>query len=293
MHTAHAHAPARSSEIFYLTFLLLFGLMILPGIGSDRLMAQGNLLITPRRVVFEGPKRIQDLNLANTGSDTATYQVSLRQYRMKEDGSFEEITEPDPGQYFADKNVRIFPRTVTLAPNEAQVVKLQLFRSNELKPGEYRSHLYFRAIPKEGALGENDNPVDSSSLSVRLTPIFGISIPVIIRIGESDTRVTLTGLSFQMVNDTIPQLNLAMNRSGNMSVYGDIEVSHVAPSGNKTVVGIIRGIAVYTPNPVRKVRMDLFPVPGLKYNSGKLQVVFSGLSDTKPVKYADAELILQ
>jgi len=77
-------------------------------------LAQGNLLITPRRVVFEGNKRTQELNLANTGQDSAKYNVSMIQYRMKEDGSFEEITIPDPGQNFADKYVRFFPRTVSL-----------------------------------------------------------------------------------------------------------------------------------------------------------------------------------
>src|SRR5512133_2226295 len=126
------------------TFFLL-GLMLVMLFTTREVRAQGNLLITPRRVVFEGQKKTQELNLANTGSDTAKYNVSIVQYRMKEDGSFEEITVPDPGQNFADKNIRFFPRTVTLAPNEAQVVKMQLTKSDQLLPGEYRSHVYFRA----------------------------------------------------------------------------------------------------------------------------------------------------
>ena len=77
-------------------------------------MAQGNLLVTPKRVVFEGNKRSEELNLANIGKDTATYIISFIQIRMKEDGMFERITQPDPEQNFADKNLRFFPRTVTL-----------------------------------------------------------------------------------------------------------------------------------------------------------------------------------
>jgi len=79
--------------------------------------AQGNLLVTPRRAVFEGTKRSVDLNLANVGQDTATFAISLVQIRMKEDGGFETITTPDPGQNFADQNLRFFPRSVTLPPN--------------------------------------------------------------------------------------------------------------------------------------------------------------------------------
>jgi P pilus assembly chaperone PapD len=273
--------------------LILFGLIILPGLTAASLMAQGNLLITPRRVVFEGTKRTEELNLANTGADTATYNVSLVQYRMKEDGSFEEIKEPDPGQNFADKNIRFFPRTITLAPNEAQVVKMQLYKVNDLKPGEYRSHVYFRAVPRQSALGAGEQPKDTTTLSVKLVPIFGITIPVIIRVGENSTKVTLSDLSFQMVNDTLPRLSLAFNRSGNMSVYGDLEINHISSDGKTAQVGTIRGIAVYTPGTIRRVKMDLNKVPGVNFGAGRLQVIYTGQTDARPVKFAEAELILK
>lgn len=272
--------------------LFLCGIALLPVFGQSDLMAQGNLLITPRRVVFEGNRRNQELNLANTGSDTATYNVSLVEYRMKDDGSFEEILVPDPGQNFADKYIRFFPRTVTLAPNEAQVVKMQLYRTNEILPGEYRSHVYFRAVPKQKALGEEDKAKDSTSLSVKLTPIFGITIPVIIRVGEVSAKVTISDLSFQMVNDTLPRLSLTFNRSGNMSVYGDITVNHISPDGKSVQVGAVRGISVYTPNLIRKAKMDLNLVSGINFGKGKLQVIYTGQSDTNPVKYAETELVL-
>ena len=132
------------------------GLILFLLLSPQYAHSQGNLLITPRRVVFEGIKKTQELNLANTGKDTAKYNVSIVQYRMKEDGSFQEITTPDEGQNFADKFIRFFPRTVTLAPNEAQVVKMQLIKTDQLKPGEYRSHVYFRAVPKQTALGAEE-----------------------------------------------------------------------------------------------------------------------------------------
>ena len=277
---------------FLRVLIYLLALIILPGMTYTRLMAQGNLLITPRRVVFEGAKRTEELNLANTGKDSATYNVSLVQYRMKEDGAFEEIKVPDSGQYFADKYVRFFPRAVTLAPNEAQIVKMQLFRTSDLPAGEYRSHIYFRAVPKPTALGEQEKPKDSTTLSVKLVPIFGITIPVIIRVGSTSVKVSLSDLSFQMMNDTIPRLSLAFNRTGNRSVYGDLEVNYLSTDGKATQVGTIRGISVYTPNAIRRIKMDLTRVPGINFSVGKLQVVYSGQTDAKPVKYAEAELIL-
>ncbi len=237
----------KSLMIFFAGFLVI--LLMLPSIAS----AQGDLLITPRRVVFEGSKRSMDLNLANTGEDTATYAISLVQIRMLEDGGFETITEPDPDQRFADRYIRFFPRTVTLGPNEAQTVKIQVIRSNELENGEYRSHFYFRSIPRAKPLGEKETPKDSTTISVVLTPIFGITIPAIIRVGASTTKVTITDFTFEMANDTLPRVKLLFTRSGNMSAFGDLTVDHISPQGKITRVGIANGVAVYTPNSKRGI----------------------------------------
>ena len=274
-------------------FVIFISIVILISIiSSARVAAQGNLLITPRRVVFEGQKRTQDLNLANTGIDTAKYNVSVINYRMREDGSFEEITTPDAGQNFADKNLRFFPRTVTLAPNEAQVVKMQVTRADQLSPGEYRSHIYFRAVPKQTALGTEPVKKDSTAIGVRLIPIFGITIPVIIRVGESTTKVNLSDVKLEIINDTIPRLQFAFNRTGNMSVYGDIVVEHISPSTVITQVGTVRGIAVYTPNSTRRFQMELDNKAKVDFRSGNLKITYTSQSDTKTEKYAEAILPL-
>jgi len=256
-------------------------------------IGQGNLLVTPRRVVFEGNMRSFDLNLANTGQDSATYAISMVQIRMTEEGGFETITEPDPGQNFADKNIRFYPRSVTLPPNEAQVVKVQLLRANDLNPGEYRSHFYFRSIPKVVALGEEEAEIDTTSISVRLTPVFGITIPAIIRVGQSNTETVLSDLALEFEGNSTPKLSLQFNRTGNFSVYGDLSVDHVSSDGRVTRVGLANGIAVYTPNTVRQFKFDLNQIPGVDFKTGKLLVNFSSSSDVKPEKFAEAELLLK
>ncbi len=277
----------KSKFIASLGGLLLFSIFFTPS-----LLAQGDLLVTPRRVVFSGSQRVVELNLANTGQDTAQYNVSIIQYRMTEEGAFEEITEPDPGQFFADKNLRFFPRIVTLAPNEAQTVKMQVINQDRLAPGEYRSHVYFRAVPKETALGFENQNQDTTSLSVRLIPIFGITIPVIIQVGESNTEVSLSDLSVEAVNDTTNRLHMTFNRTGNMSVYGDLKVIHIAPDGAQTNVGTVNGIAVYTPNALRKFRFDLDRTKNVNYKSGKIRITYSAQSDVAPKTFATAELNL-
>ena len=282
------HKSCRSRSFMVFLVILSCFAAILPVTA----IAQGNLLITPTRAIFEGSKRSLDLNLANTGQDTAIYAISLIQVRMKDDGGFETITEPDPGQRFADRFIRYFPRTVTLGPKEAQVVKVQLIRSGELLDGEYRSHIYFRAIPNRAPLGEQEKVKDTTAISVRITPVFGITIPLIIRKGESTTRVTLSDLVFDITDESVPRISFVFNRTGNMSIYGDITVDHISPQGKITRVGAANGVAVYTPNTIRKFQFSLNKIPGVDFNTGNIRVIYSAPSDVKPVRYAETEITL-
>lgn len=272
-------------------FLFVFSLSSILAVLPQFLFAQGDLLITPRRAVFEGTRQSQEFTLANTGNDTAKYNVSFVQYRMTENGSFEQITEPDSGQYFADKYLRVFPRSVTLAPNESQVVRMQFRKMPDMKPGEYRSHLYFRAVPNEKPLGE-DVAKDTASIGIRLIPIFGITIPIIARVGDLPVEVQLDELSLDTKSDTVPNLAITFRRSGDKSVFGDILVNWVSPSGDSKEVGIVRGIAVYTPNQVRRFTMKLRNVPEVNYSTGKLVVRYQAPNEQKSELFAEKELKL-
>jgi hypothetical protein len=253
--------------------------------------AQGNLIIMPRRVVFEGTKRTQEFNVANTGADTSKYLVSVVHYRMLENGAFESIETPDSGQYFADKNFRFFPRSVVLGPNESQTIKVQAINTSELKPGEYRSHLYFRAVAKEPPPEEKANEKLGRSVTVRLVPTFGIAIPVIIRTGVLSATTAILKPALVM-NGQIPNLEMTITRSGNVSVYGDIVVKHLSAQGKITEVGLAKGFAIYTPNHTRRFTLGLDTKSGIDYHKGKLLITFTAPAETKSVLIAEASLNL-
>lgn len=249
-----------------------------------------DLLVNPKRVVFEGNQRIQELNVANIGKDTARYVISFIQIRMKTDGSFEEISVPDSGQYFADKHLRVFPRTITLAPNEAQVVKVQTSGTSRLPKGEYRSHMYFRSLSTPVPLGER--PAEpASGVSIRITPVFGLSIPVIIRREDPAAAVRLSGLNF--ANESgVPAIGFRISRTGDRSVYGDLKVEHISAEGKVTEVSSVKGVAVYTPNEYRDVRLAL-KTGGPSYRTGKLRVTYTDAESDGKKELASADILLK
>jgi hypothetical protein len=276
----------------YLFASVFTGIILLHGASAS---AQ-DLLIFPKRIVFEGTNKRSDIiNLTNNGRDTARYEISFVQIRMNEDGSFENIPDTVPGQSFAHKYLRYFPRKVILAPNESQTVKLQLTQTGMLLPGEYRSHLYFRSVPESVPLnGEKPvNDAEASGIAIRLTAVYGVTIPTIIRIGESSTQVSITNATFEMFDQVAPIVSMDFNRTGNMSTYGEIEVTHTSPDGRKTKVAEISGFAVYTPGTLRRARIDLKKT-GVDYTSGTLTIVYStsGIRG-KRIKLADAHVNLK
>ncbi len=274
-------------KLVFLLNILFFSLLF-----SSTSFCQGNLLITPRRVIFDGSKRTEEINLANIGKDTATYMISIIKFKMDENGKFQPASEDDSTQNYADKNLRFFPRKVTLGPNEAQSIKIQVIKKNELSVGEYRSHLFFRAAANPKPLGEEDESIRKDSvISIHITPLFGISIPVIIRSGETSSKIDIVNSSFKMELDSVPLLKMTFNRSGNISTYGDIIVDYISTDGKVTNVGLVKGLAVYTPNVRRNISIALNKISGILYKTGKLHIVYSDGS-AQPLKIAEDEITL-
>lgn len=277
-----------NQRLHRLGFMLLLCFLLSPTLS----LAQGDLMVYPKRIVFENSQRSQDLSLSNNGKDTARYLINVVQIRMKEDGNFENISVPDASQRFADKNFRFFPRNVVLAPGESQTVKIQLIRTGELSTGEYRSHIYLRAEAAQALLGEKDTTKKPANLSVKIVPVFGISVPVIIKVGESDAKVRIAELSFKTTPDNKPALAFKFSRSGNMSVYGDVTVNHISPAGKTTRVASVQGVAVYTPTANRSFQMRLDDARPALYRTGKLQVIYTEQAP-KAAILAEAEISLK
>lgn len=257
---------------------------------SFPLLAQGDLMVYPKRIVFDGIEtRLQTINLGNTGTDTTTYRLSYNQIQMNQEGEFILIDEPEENQNFASPYLRFYPRTITLAPDEWQTVKIQLVKTSELKEGEYRSHLYFRRVPKIKPLENKQLVTDSiktTNFDIQLTPVFGISIANIITIGTTTTAVNLSNLV--LIDADV--LSLDINRTGNQSAYGELHVNHISREGISTEVGLITGYAVYAPGNLRRTKIKLITNTTLDYTKGKLQVIYC--TPDNVATYAEAYLNL-
>lgn len=215
--------------------------------------AAGDLLIAPTRVILDG-RRGTEVILNNIGNEEATYRISLELRRMNDQGRLDDVdaAAATDGEKAALEVIRYAPRRVTLPPNQPQSIRIGMQPANDLPDGEYRAHLLFRAIPKAASVEAAQNV--GNDLKIQLIPIYGISIPVIVRKGNLEGTAALANVRVGQDGEG-PTLEFDMTRKGSKSVFGEI---HVTKPGVAEPVTVAKGIAIYPEIASRNVSL---PVP--------------------------------
>lgn len=252
---------------------LLAATALIAALGLPRL-AWADLMLYPTRVVFDRNQRAAQVELINNGKESSTYRITLVNRRMSEIGEFTAAEPPLPDERFAVDLLRYSPRQVVVAPGTAQTVRLLLRKPADLPPGEYRSHLQFDLVPE--ALGAANletlaTPLPAGQVGVQLRPMVGIAIPIIVRHGATAAQVRLSQLRLEPAGPE-PVLAAVIERSGNRSVFGDLVASFTDASGTREI-GRAAGVAVYVPNPLRRIRMTLPPAAS-QLGAGQLRLLY-------------------
>lgn len=278
-------AAASVLERFRLAWLSLVFVFIASSAWAD-------LVVYPTRIVFDGNTRAAQLDLVNNGRESASYRIHLVNKRMTETGNFVDVTAPAPGEGFAEGMIRYSPRQVTLAPGASQTIRLSVRKPADLPEGEYRSHLHFERVPDAGTSG-GSTAATAGELGVQLRLLVGVTIPVIVRHGNTTASVRLTDLRFTPPAGGGPAaLSFVLNRTGNRSVYGDLGATFIPQGGAELQVGKASGVAVYTPNPLRRGTLELRPPAGIPLSRGTLRLTYRERPEEGGKLLAEAVLAL-
>lgn len=214
--------------------------------------AAGDLLIAPTRIILDG-RRGTEVILNNVGDEEATYRITLELRRMNDQGRLDDVDveKATDTEKAALDVIRYAPRRVTLPPNQPQSIRIGMQPNEALADGEYRAHMLFRAIPKTPAADGTVNAVDG--MKIQLIPIYGISIPVIVRKGNLQATAALNNVRFAKDNEG-PTLEFEINRAGNRSLFGEI---HLSKPDAFEPLSVTRGIAAYPEIARRTVSIPL------------------------------------
>ena len=226
----------------------------------------GDINLYPKRVVIDRRQRIATVGIYNKTANPGEYEISIEDMVMTPEGNVFQLSNLPPGVSTerlsaAGEMLRWSPRRVALLANEAQTVRIMARPPADLPDGEYRSHFMAVSVPTdvdegfsiEDAVG--DGSEGGERIGVTIRPRFGISIPVILRIGETTLDVGMQDIALVQTQDG-PAVMVVITRSGTRSAYGDMIVS--AP-GSSVPVAIARGVGVYPEVDSRRVVMAINP----------------------------------
>jgi P pilus assembly chaperone PapD len=227
---------------------------MMPFVLAKPAYAAGDLLIAPTRVILDG-RRGTEVILNNIGNEEATYRITLELRRMNDQGRLDdvEVTTANDKEKSALQVIRYAPRRVTLPPNQPQSIRIGMQPVADLPDGEYRAHMLFRAIPKTPAADASQDA--GNGLKIQLIPIYGISIPVIVRKGNLQATAALSNVRMGKDNEG-PSLEFDMTRKGDKSVFGEIRVTK---PGVAEPITVAKGIAIYPEITNRIVSLPLEP----------------------------------
>jgi len=214
------------------------------------------VMIAPTRVVLEGSQRSAELVIVNKGSEEAAFRVSIENRRMDINGAMISVDDIAEGEKFAKEVIRYSPRRVIMQPGGKQTIRVSI-NTNDLPSGEYRSHLRLMSAPTSaGRTLESANNTDSDGISIQLVAIRSLTIPIIVRKGDLEAEVDIESVTLTKPSNAAAEVMLeaSLSRHGSQSAYGDIEIS---VEGESKPMYYARGIAIYTPNQQRRVKLPL------------------------------------
>jgi len=211
----------------------------------------GDLLVAPTRIVLDGRKGAEII-LNNIGDEPATYRVSIEFRRMTERGDLTDVATPSAADQAAEDMIVYAPRKVTLAPHEPQSIRIAARAPQGLPDGEYRVHMLFRAIPTATPVVQPAG-APAKGVQFQLTPVYGVTIPVIIRLGNLEASAGIANVQLER-RDGGAAVGLDLTRTGTRSTYGEVRV---LKAGVKDPIALQKGVAIYTEVGRRHVSVPL------------------------------------
>ena len=212
----------------------------------------GDLLVAPTRIVLDGRKGAEII-LNNIGEEPATYRVSVEFRRMTEDGGLVDVETPTAEDQKAAAMVVYAPRKVVLAPHEPQAIRVRAIPPAGIADGEYRVHLLFRAIPPANPVVQAAAIKEEKGLRFQLTPVYGVTIPVIVRLGNLVASAEIKNVHLDRKGDK-SLIEMDISRSGQRSTFGEVRV---LKDGVKSPIASQKAVALYTEIGLRHVSLPI------------------------------------
>lgn len=273
-------------------------LAVLIATSSPAYAKKAQLLLFPTRIVLEKGERSATVSIKNSGDGVGSYKVEIIDMVMPEEGAVRELKPDEKDPYSLLAMTRVSPRRITLKPGESQNVRLLLRFPKNLEEGEYRSHFKV-TLADDDVEKTTEQAQHSQNVAISIKPRLSLIIPVILRQGKTSftTEIEHIALNYKPTDvkgqkEQRPFLDVDFTLNGNRSSMGNVEVTHLDPSGKSTILKSLPGIAIYRGTPHKKISLPLSVPAGVNLKAGKIMVTYVSQDKGAEKMLASGELAL-
>lgn len=182
--------------------------------------SKAQTLFSQYRVIYE-KNGIMSMYLSNPTEKSYNYKITFEDKEMDRTGNVHAVPNDKTFSHTLVKYLRVFPRSVVITPGNSQEVQIQLKTPDSLPDGEYRSFITF--LPLDDTSNASRDSVNEGT-RVALKVQMATSIPIIYRKNAVVGQVMIDSVGLTSYNDSVKILNLSIQRDGNRSIYGKLNV---------------------------------------------------------------------
>lgn len=220
--------------------------------------SQARIDIVPQKIVIEGRERNGELTVLNLMDVAGTFRIEIVNFSQDEKGVYAALSNPLNADFNPTDIVRLSPRQFRIEPGGRQKVRLSLRKPGDLPEAEYRFHV------KATRLAQEDGAQTNTGKNVNVLANIGVTIPVVVRHGQVEAQAKIGDISVidpMQAKNNKPALRLNIERQGNASTIGILEVLWLQPGGQAKKIGHIKNMNIFTDISQRNIDVPLYEMP--------------------------------
>ncbi|MDP0489020.1 MAG: molecular chaperone [Fusobacterium sp. JB021] len=121
------------------------------------------------------------------------------------------------GKYNLNKNIKLYPKMVSIKPGGRQIVRFRVKPSPNMEPGEYKSYIVFKE--KEGEIKKVETNIEESTgIGVQLKMLAEIGISIYGTYGEQIVKGSLSNFTVKLADEDNVIMGCDLVSKGNASL---------------------------------------------------------------------------
>jgi hypothetical protein len=190
------------------------------------------------RIYLDNDNSTASFVMYNKSTVAETCRLRLVHNMFDETGQLTQLDDNVIPENSAKPWIRFSPKNFTADGRTPQTVRFTLRRKANSEPAEYRSYLEVYCDKVVDTTPQSQGDINSDAPIIGVKPRLVQNVPIVVRTGQLDAEISFSNMSIKGES-----IFFNVNRTGNRSVYGEIQLVN---KNNDEIISYTRNNSLYT-----------------------------------------------